>query len=270
MNHRNPFCKDQTIGAGSPIIIGGFYRSGTSLVRRILDAHSRIHCGPEVKFFRDFYGQYFQDTLKGIRFFTTVRTLGLDEKALLEILGRSFVKVHETAAQKHGKQRWADKNPDNVQFLEQWGALLNGSFRFVHCVRNPLDVFASVKENPFPLTIPAGMRERIELYRSFIENGLAFEKRNPEKSVRVRYEDLIDDPPVVLEKLATALGEKIEAGMLKLNSGKQQQGREDPKVRSTKGFQKDSIGKWRTVLSSDEIKMIVDNCKDIFEKLGYK
>jgi Sulfotransferase family len=37
-----------------PIVVGGCYRSGTSLVRRLLDSHPRIHCGPEVKLFRDY------------------------------------------------------------------------------------------------------------------------------------------------------------------------------------------------------------------------
>ena len=30
-----------------PIIVGGCFRSGTSLVRRLLNAHSRIFCGPD-------------------------------------------------------------------------------------------------------------------------------------------------------------------------------------------------------------------------------
>ncbi len=30
-----------------PIVVGGCLRSGTSLVRRLLDSHTRIHCGPE-------------------------------------------------------------------------------------------------------------------------------------------------------------------------------------------------------------------------------
>ncbi|MBI3997802.1 MAG: sulfotransferase [Armatimonadetes bacterium] len=47
-----------------PIIIGGCPRSGTSLVRRILNAHSRIYSGPEVKFFRDFSGDYPNDPLR--------------------------------------------------------------------------------------------------------------------------------------------------------------------------------------------------------------
>lgn len=37
-----------------PIIIGGCYRSGTTLLRRLLDSHSNVHCRPEVKFFNDY------------------------------------------------------------------------------------------------------------------------------------------------------------------------------------------------------------------------
>jgi len=72
-----------------PIIIGGCHRSGTSLIRRILDSHSRIHCGPEVKFFRAFYEDCFDDPLRHLRFISSVRVL-LPEDDLLEILGQAF------------------------------------------------------------------------------------------------------------------------------------------------------------------------------------
>src|ERR671937_1164267 len=96
-----------------PIIIGGCHRSGTSLVRRILNAHSRIHCGTEVKFFRDFYGDYFYDPLKHARFFSTARAI-LSENDLLEIFGNAFIALHERAAAEANKPRWADKNHENV------------------------------------------------------------------------------------------------------------------------------------------------------------
>src|SRR6266700_7471909 len=94
-----------------PIVVGGCHRSGTSLVRRLLDSHSRIHCGPEVKFFRDFYGDYFDDPLDHLRFTRSARSL-LGEDELLEVVGRAFVLLHERAAHRAGKQRWADKVPE--------------------------------------------------------------------------------------------------------------------------------------------------------------
>ncbi len=252
-----------------PVIVGGFYRSGTSLVRRILDSHSNVHCGPEVKYFRDFYGQYFQDPLEGLRFYSTVRSLGVGEKELLKISGQAFIKIHERAAQDLGKKRWADKNPENVLFLDEWSELLDEKFVFIHCVRNPLDIFASVKEAEFPLTIPAGMSERVALYRLFVEKGLAFERKNTTRSIRVRYEDLIAEPELILRGMAEKIGEKYERGMMEFHLAKHQEGLEDPKIRFEEGFHRRSLGRWRASLSGGEVKMITDQCKDLFEELGY-
>ncbi|MBN1668064.1 MAG: sulfotransferase, partial [Anaerolineales bacterium] len=108
-----------------PIIVGGFYRSGTSLLRRLLDGHSRIHCGPEVKFWRDFYSDYIDDDLKHLRFFKTARSLGLPEDQLLSIFGNAYVEFLEQATRHHNKKRWADKNPENLLYLRQWNQLLD-------------------------------------------------------------------------------------------------------------------------------------------------
>ncbi len=58
-----------------PVIIGGFYRSGTSLVRRLFDSHPNFYCGPEVKFFKDFYADYLSDPLAHVRYFSSVRSM---------------------------------------------------------------------------------------------------------------------------------------------------------------------------------------------------
>ena len=96
-----------------PVVVGGCHRSGKSLVRCLPDAHPRIHYGPEVPFFRDFYGDYLEDALHHLRFTQAARSL-LSEDELLDVLGRGFVAVHERAANRAGKPRWADKAPENV------------------------------------------------------------------------------------------------------------------------------------------------------------
>jgi len=96
-----------------PIIVGGCYRSRTSLVRRLLNAHSRIHCGPEVKFFRDFAGDYLEDPIRHLRFMQSARAI-LPQAELLKVLGKAFVALHQRAAELACKPRWADKNPENV------------------------------------------------------------------------------------------------------------------------------------------------------------
>src|SRR4051812_2806217 len=116
-----------------PIIVGGCHRSGTSVVRRVLDAHGRIHCGPEIKFFRDFYGDYPDDSLRDFRFVQTARAV-LPADELLEVVGRAFVEVHERAAHHAGKPRWADKAPENVLHTREWERLLGDRWFLVHVV----------------------------------------------------------------------------------------------------------------------------------------
>ena len=101
-----------------------------------------------------------------------------------------------------GKPRWADKNPENVLYLEQWQRLLGDSWLMIHVVRNPLDTLASIKEVEFPLTIPAGLEARIAFYLRYLEAGLRFGAAHPDRYCRVVYEQVVDKPRPVLDALS--------------------------------------------------------------------
>jgi hypothetical protein len=251
-----------------PIIIGGCHRSGTSLVRRILNAHSGIHCGPEVKFFRDFYGDYVNDPVGHARFMASARTL-LPEAELLEVLGRAFVKLHERAAARAGKPRWADKNPENVLHLSQWQQLLGDQWLLIHVVRNPLDTLASIKEVRFPLAIPSQLHERIAFYRRYVEAGLDFEKENPDRYHRVLYEQLVQSPQATLERMMGWLGEAFEPGQLEFNACPQQEGLEDPKIAKTSEVHTESTGRWQVALSREEAQTIWRDTHDLWSLVDF-
>src|SRR4030042_417161 len=228
-----------------PIIIGGFYRSGTSLVRRLLDAHSRIHCGPEVKFFKDFYGDYSPDELHHVRLFSTLASLGLTEEEMLTIYGRAFVESHELAARKAGKMRWADKNPENVLYLQQWDRLLPGGFFFLQIVRNPLDALASLKEIGFYKAVPTSFDDKVRLLKVFRGEGADYVARHPESSLTLCYEDIVRKPRAILEHLFTWLGETFEPEVLeRFSLPERGEGIEDPKVKTTQNVHDSSIGRW--------------------------
>jgi len=238
-----------------PIIIGGCHRSGTSLIRRILNAHSHIYCGPEVKFFLDFYGDFLDDPIWFARFMASAHAM-LPEGDLLEVLGRAFVALHDRAAAHAGKSRWADKNPENVLYLVEWQRLLGDSWVFVHVVRNPLDTLASIKEVEFPRAIPAELSSRIAFYQRYTQAGLEFGAKHPDRYYRLLYEQLVRSPKATVEDLMRWLGETFEPGQLKFNELPQQSGLEDPKIAKTSEIHTQSIGRWQTVLSYEEAKMV--------------
>jgi len=235
-----------------PIVVGGCHRSGTSLVRRILDAHRRIHCGPELTFFRDFYGEYRDDRLAHLRFARTARDY-VPENDALRILGGAFLELHEHATRRAGKERWADKTPENVLHLDAWERLLGDRFVFVHVVRNPLDTLASMADR-FPLTLPPGLEARIDHYLTCTEAGVAYADRHPERSLRVVYERLCADPAGAVEELMRGLGEDADPSQLAFNEQAHDEGLEDPGIAATDGVHGESVGRWRTVLSAAEVE----------------
>ncbi|MFH2122633.1 MAG: sulfotransferase [Pseudomonadota bacterium] len=239
-----------------PIIVGGFYRSGTSLTRRLLDAHSSIHCGPEVKFFKDLRGDYLNDPLGHVRLFSTLPSLGLEPDEIRDIFGRAFIEAHELAARKAGKARWADKNPENVLYLDQWQHLLPGGFAFIHVVRHPLDVLASLLEIGFPKAVPTTFEGKVKLLRTFVEAGSQYEAFYPETSFRIQYEELVTAPLATLETLFNWLGEEFEPRVLEnFSHAERGQGIEDPKVTMSDTVHGRSIGRWQTDLTSEQIKI---------------
>jgi hypothetical protein len=251
-----------------PIVVGGCYRSGTSLVRRLLDSHPRIHCGPEVKFFRDFYGDYLdvEDPIAHLRFMTTARSL-ISEEDLLGILGSAFVEIHKHAAWEAGKSRWADKAPENIVFLEEWERLLGYEWIFLHVARNPLDTLASIEEAEFPRSIPAGLDERIDLYMQYNLAGLEYAEKNPSRYVRVLYEDLVSDPEATVRELMASLGESFDPEQLAINSSPHQPGLGDPKAAVTSAIHRDSIGRWHEMLSAEKAKTIMQRTAPIWPRL---
>ena len=253
-----------------PIIIGGFYRSGTSLLRRLLDSHHNICCGPEVKFFRDFYGNYLKDDLAHIRLFSSIRAMGLDDRTLLKVFGKAFIECHVIAARRSGKSRWADKNPENVLYLQQWYTLLDGGFVFINVIRNPLDALASLNEVGFRKTIPQDFIKKAALYNEYLDKAFSFIDKHPDISFTLRYEDLVQNTRETLSELLSYLGESYDEAMLRdFFSHHRNPGIEDPKVAKTSSIHPYSIDRWKTDLNEAQISICREHLGSWIAKLKY-
>ena len=149
-----------------PVIVGAA-RSGTTLLRLMLDAHPRLAIPPESHFLPDLRALQQRPDLKGkehgdarreefLRVVTGSpfwKDFQLDETALRAAVTHAKKtfnvadgarRVYELYARARGKARWGDKTPPYVWRLKEVYALLPEA-HFVHLIRDGRDVALSAR-----------------------------------------------------------------------------------------------------------------------------
>ena len=194
----------------------------------------------------------------------------IDDHTLLEVFGKAFIECHVIAARRSGKARWADKNPENVLYLDEWYTLLEGNLFFINVVRNPLDAMASLVEAGFKKTIPKKFNQKAALYNVYLDKSFSFISKHPEISYTLRYEDLVTNPQETLSALLSYLGETYDEAMLKdFFSHHRKSGIEDPKIAKTRSIHSHSIDRWKKDLSKRQIKIGSEHLGHWIAKLKY-
>ena len=127
---------------GPPVIVLGVRRSGTTLLRVMLDRNPELAI-PDESYFVPQIAERHRGRIDPERFLDDLRRLptlaewGVAPEAVRARLetgaeaGEAIAAIFETYADMHGKRRWGDKTPLYMQQL----ALLDGLFpdaRFVH------------------------------------------------------------------------------------------------------------------------------------------
>lgn len=255
-----------------PIFIVACPRSGSSLLRRIIDSHSRIACPPESHFLRPVL-----DGLADRRSMVGLESMGFGRDV---VLARTRVFVERfflDYAAANTKARWADKTPLYVDYLDQLDELFAGTPRYVMLYRHGLDVAFSLTEvfgeDLYTLT-PATSRDDHKLIRTAarywsdrVERMQRFQRAHPDRTMAVRYDRLVTEPLPVLQSLFAFLGEPFEAQTLDFNAQHHDDGLEDGRVRSTKTFQPsiDNYRRW----AAAEIQAAAQEAGASLENLGF-
>jgi hypothetical protein len=231
----------QTPAAAPYVFMVGVERSGTTILRTMLDMHSRLAMTPEsyfpVEWLRPHLRRVYEQGGAG----DTVDTV--DTALLLAELGKHewFAKwglpleAVETAWQTNpprtvpdalselygaygaaeGKELVGDKTPAFVWEIPLLAAAFPTA-RFIHVVRDGRDValaFKALEHRP-PDTLPDG----VIYWRNHVRAGRRFGEAIPGRYTEVRYEDLLDDPQRELEKLCGFLGLGFEGQLLDYQS----------------------------------------------------
>jgi Sulfotransferase family len=213
---------------GEPFVfIVGCGRSGTTLLRLMIDSHPDIAIPPESYFSPRVPrtaaarggavdAERLRSYLSEQRWF---RRWGMTDGTLREALpggatfayGDALRRVYRGYAAEQGKPRYANKTPDHVLMMPSLLRLFPEA-RFVHIVRDGRDVALSLGDVRFG---PDDVAGAARYWRLRVERGRAAgASLGTERYREVRYEDLIADPPAMLRSLCSFIGIRYDDAML--------------------------------------------------------
>jgi hypothetical protein len=250
----------------NPIFIIGVHRSGTSLLRRIINSHPAIACPPETYYLTHFAAMM-RDRNTAAGFF------GLGYQSREDWVNQIRIwssRYHEAYRISHDKSRWADKTPQYSHVLPELKEIFGPGARFVFIIRNPLDVIYSIYSRGWDIRGEGGdlLSATARYVAETLEAQLDFLNQNPDICLEVRYEDLIREPEARLRTIFAFLGEPWDDRVLDYHLFDHNYGVEDPVVRGAVGFIENS-GNWKA-LGEAQVDKVLSIAGGYVEKLGYK
>lgn len=267
------------------IVVLGVPRSGTTLMRRLLDAHPRIACPPETnllsaagRFLEEhrFAGGLSVGVVPGLDF------VGFTETEVLSRTREFLFSFSRDIAARAGKPRWAEKTAVDVFHLDAIERICGEHCRYLCIVRHPLDVvcslrdladsmqshlpelFTYVQRNPAPLEAFA------EAWRDGNERLMRFCEEHPDWTVRVRYEDLTRDPATELLRVFDFLGEPTDIEVLLAGAlaHSESVGLGDWKTYGTTSIDTTSVGR-HAALGQWTTQRLAPIVNPLMQRLGY-
>lgn len=235
------------------IIIGGTPRSGTTLVRRILDRHPALCCGPETSILLP----------GGMRLEQVAAAYRMPIAELRAMMASSssqgaFVDMFaDRYRRERDRPRWAEKTPLNVLCFD-WVLDRFPEARIVHVIRDGRDVVCSMRQHPDRrwvdgVEVKELRPQPVDVYmRRWVRDTQAgIARRGDPRYLEVRYEELVEDPERVMRELVGALGEEWVPAVLvdRTPSG-------GKRAHAGSRITTSSVGRWRQDLTSDEQRRV--------------
>lgn len=201
-----------------PVIVACCARSGSTLLRYILDTHPLICCPPELHLVR------LHQQLRWVYMFTSgdrgEEGQGPGEAARQDAVERSRATVDGIMAEycrRKGKPIWCEKSILTVDHFTDLDELLPQA-RVLCLYRHALDVVRSGLDviqddprgygfEPFLARHPRSpMTALVEHWCDKSARMLAYQRHAPERTLAVRYEDIVSNPQRTLDRIFGFLG----------------------------------------------------------------
>ena len=270
--------QENQLRAVSPIFVLSCERSGSTLLRYIIDTHPQV-CSPA----HLHLGQLCRSLYTSI-FYSIGQTMEVTDEATLEQLVAGEVRtIVDEFMQRYtrakGKQMWCEKTTENLQYLQFLRDVFPDA-KYICLYRNCMDVVHSSIEcgrlGFLPELVPYVQKRPDNLVAAMVESWvekttklLEFELAHPQ-SFRIKYETLVVEPLQTLPAMFAALGLDWDEKLLDtVFSTEHDQGSGDTKIRFTRKVNTDSIGRGSTISRSNIPDDLLDKMNQLLARLEY-
>jgi len=263
-----------------PAFILSTERSGSTLLRWLLDAHPEIASPGEILLARLCLDLYFTISRTVVATLDPPDRLAMNQATIARVRG-IVDGIMTTYARARGKKLWCDKTPHNLAHL----SVLVDTFpdaRYVCLYRDGLDVAQSclaISRDGFMAELAEYVRRSphdllgamLDSWCDKTELLLKMQQRHPELCHRVRYEDLVACPEKVLPPVLSFLGVAGDPAMLeRAFTMRHDDGGGDLLIKSTSRVERDRVGRGRTLDTGRLTPAQRTRADSLLRNLGYE
>jgi hypothetical protein len=269
----------------SPVFILTASRSGSTLLRIILDSHPRLACPPETAITSAC--MQLAMTCDVLENAGAASSAAEDSGGLPSSIGeavRTAVdRAYGTYLARRGKQRWCDKSLDSYLHAELM-AQVYPEARFICLFRHCMDVIASGVEacpwglqrygyDPFVAQYPGNSVAAVGSYwLASAQAILSFADDHPGSCHQVRYEDLVTAPEETAARIFSFLGERQVPGITRaaFDTPHETSGPADEKLWFTSAVTTGSMGRGTIVPASALPEPVRGKINHMLSRLSYR
>jgi hypothetical protein len=281
----------------APFVVG-VTRSGTTLLRLMLDAHPALVIPPETHFIPKVIQKAKEEKASVKRVHRAItddrrwNDFELDSGELERRLKRldpldataALRCFYDLYAEHHNKPRWGDKTPGyNIRMRRIARALPEA--RFIHVIRDGRDVVLSQWSKA---SDPTPVEDAAKRWKQRVRVARAQASKQPDLYLEVHFEKLIEDPERELRRICDFTRLDFDPAMLSYHEGAEARLREIAKDLPAKGAgeldaesrmaahemakrppSRERVAVWRNEMEPSDIAAFEEAAGDMLTELGY-
>lgn len=260
--------------AGFPLVfVGGCPRSGTTLLRALLDSHPDVVCGPELRFLRPVASlcANMRRDVGGV----LARHYAIAPDAFDDVFKTLILEFLAPLREKTGKCIIAEKTPANALYFGELSRLFPDA-RFIQIVRDGRDAVASLLTMDWTdhrtgarLDMTTSAAAAARAWVDHVRAGRLASKGG--RYLEMRYEALVDDPEATMREVLAFLELPWSDDVLafaenpSLAAGRN----ESSAAQVTRGIERNGLSRWTRSLTIEDKAAVKTVAGDLLMELGY-